>query len=102
MYHSSPYRNKHREQNQRNERSPRNQLRTSKHMSQLFQQGKDKDLTSFYWQNGYGAFSISPSHVESVRGYIAARAEHHRHESFPESGSGQAGGISPAMQEIWR
>ena len=43
-----------------------------------------KELTSFYWQKGYGAFSISPSHVESVREYIATQAEHHRHESFQE------------------
>ena len=28
---------------------------------------KDRELSSFYWQKGYGAFSISPSHVESVR-----------------------------------
>ncbi|TDI94664.1 MAG: transposase [Caldithrix sp.] len=36
------------------------------------------------WQKGYGAFSISPSHVESVRECIAAPAKHHRHESFQD------------------
>ena len=41
-------------------------------------------LSSFRWQNGYGAFSISPSHVEDVRNYILGQTEHHRHESFKD------------------
>ena len=41
-------------------------------------------LSAFHWQNGYGAFSISPSHVEDVRNYIAKQGEHHRHESFQD------------------
>jgi putative transposase len=45
---------------------------------------KAKDLASFYWQNGYGAFSISPSHVEQLRDYIAKQEEHHRHVTFQE------------------
>ena len=45
---------------------------------------QDGLLKSFYWQNGYGAFSISPSHVEAVREYIAGQEEHHRHESFQD------------------
>src|SRR5438034_8041869 len=32
---------------------------------------KAADLADFYWQNGYGAFSISPRHVEPLRQYIA-------------------------------
>jgi REP element-mobilizing transposase RayT len=39
-------------------------------------------LSSFYWQAGYGAFSLSPSHVEPVRRYIATQEEHHRRETF--------------------
>jgi REP element-mobilizing transposase RayT len=38
----------------------------------------------FYWQNGYGAFSISPSHVDPVIGYIDNQVEHHRHESYQD------------------
>ncbi len=41
-------------------------------------------LAAFHWQDGYGAFSISPSHVEIVKQYIANRPEHHRQESFQE------------------
>lgn len=41
-------------------------------------------LSSFHWQAGYGAFSISPSYVGKVRNYIATQAEHHHHESFQD------------------
>ena len=42
------------------------------------------NLSAFHWQNGYGAFSISPSHVEPARSYIQNQQEHHREESFQE------------------
>ncbi len=45
---------------------------------------KSPDLGDFYWQNGYGAFSVSPSHVEPLRTYIANQAEHHHTQSFQE------------------
>ena len=32
----------------------------------------------FFWQGGYGAFSVSQSNVEQVRAYLAAQQEHHR------------------------
>lgn len=36
------------------------------------------------WQEGYGAFSVSPSHREIVRNYIAKQEEHHRRRTFQE------------------
>jgi REP element-mobilizing transposase RayT len=36
----------------------------------------------FAWQRGYGAFSVSPMHVEAVRKYIRNQAEHHKHADF--------------------
>jgi putative transposase len=36
----------------------------------------------FAWQAGYGEFSVSPIHVESVREYIRQQPEHHRQEDF--------------------
>jgi REP element-mobilizing transposase RayT len=36
------------------------------------------------WQNGYGAFSVSESNVETVTAYIINQAEHHRKFSFQE------------------
>jgi putative transposase len=41
-------------------------------------------LNNFHWQNGYGAFSASPSNVEQVKEYIANQEEHHRKRSFQE------------------
>jgi REP element-mobilizing transposase RayT len=40
------------------------------------------ELMSFYWQNGFGAFSISPKHVEALTQYIANQEEHHKDETF--------------------
>jgi REP element-mobilizing transposase RayT len=45
---------------------------------------KSIDLRDFYWQNGYGAFSVSPAHVEPLREYIIKQEEHHREESFQD------------------
>ena len=39
---------------------------------------------AFGWQEGYGAFTVSPSHRESVRDYIARQEEHHRKRTFQE------------------
>lgn len=38
----------------------------------------------FSWQDGYGAFSVSPSQVEIVRGYIQNQEEHHRKRDFEQ------------------
>ena len=38
----------------------------------------------FSWQEGYGAFSVSPSQVSVVKRYIENQEEHHRKRSFEE------------------
>ena len=38
----------------------------------------------FAWQEGYGAFSVSPSQVPVVKEYIRQQAEHHRKRSFED------------------
>jgi REP element-mobilizing transposase RayT len=52
---------------------------SSKHIKTL-----DERLQSFSWQKGYGLFSVSPTHVPSVREYIENQEEHHRVKSFQE------------------
>jgi putative transposase len=42
------------------------------------------DFRGFHWQAGYGAFSVSHSHVEQVRSYIGRQEEHHRRHSFQD------------------
>jgi putative transposase len=36
----------------------------------------------FQWQDGYGAFSYSPSHIDNVIKYINNQEEHHKKKSF--------------------
>ena len=38
----------------------------------------------FAWQEGYGAFTVSQSHIEAVKKYIANQEEHHRKRTFQE------------------
>ncbi len=38
----------------------------------------------FKWQEGYGAFSVSPSQMETVSTYIRNQAKHHAKRSFEE------------------
>ena len=45
---------------------------------------KGEKLSDFQWQNGYGAFSVSQSHVERVTQYIRNQKEHHRKRTFQE------------------
>jgi putative transposase len=45
---------------------------------------KEHGRPGFYWQNGYGAFSVSPSNVPQVSAYIANQEEHHRAKTFQD------------------
>jgi REP element-mobilizing transposase RayT len=45
---------------------------------------KEKIHPAFYWQNGYGAFSVSPSNLDQVKRYIENQEQHHRTLSFQE------------------
>jgi putative transposase len=42
----------------------------------------DKGINDFYWQKGYGAFSIGQSQVETVVNYIKRQKEHHQKQDF--------------------
>jgi REP element-mobilizing transposase RayT len=41
-------------------------------------------FAGFFWQAGFGAFSVSQSQVEDVRIYIRNQREHHRGKSFQD------------------
>jgi putative transposase len=45
---------------------------------------KGEVYQNFYWQGGYGAFSINPSEVDVVVNYIRNQKEHHRKKTFEE------------------
>jgi putative transposase len=41
-------------------------------------------LSEFHWQQGYGAFSVIPSHVKALKQYVSNQEAHHRTESFQD------------------
>ncbi|MEO6870418.1 MAG: IS200/IS605 family transposase [Ginsengibacter sp.] len=43
-----------------------------------------KFCNGFHWQEGYGAFSYSHSHLSNVSNYIMNQKEHHRKTTFKE------------------
>jgi putative transposase len=45
---------------------------------------KGKAYRNFYWQSGYGAFSVSQSNVAQVVRYLEEQKEHHRKRTFQE------------------
>ena len=45
---------------------------------------KEKFDRRFLWQEGYAAFTVSPTATDAVRRYIANQEEHHRKVSFVE------------------
>ena len=45
---------------------------------------KGSEYEKFYWQNGYGGFSIHPDQVEIIKNYISKQEEHHKKTLFKE------------------
>jgi putative transposase len=41
-------------------------------------------LRKFHWQNGYGAFSVSQSHVGRVCKYVEGQERHHQRTTFQD------------------
>ena len=42
------------------------------------------DAGAFWWQGGYGAFTVSHSGIEAVRTYILNQEEHHRSRTYED------------------
>ena len=43
-----------------------------------------ESLQHFYWQSGYGAFSVNPAELDAVISYIEQQAAHHTSRIFQE------------------
>ncbi len=41
-------------------------------------------ILKFRWQDGYGAFTVSPSQSDKIVRYISLQAEHHRTRTFQD------------------
>lgn len=46
--------------------------------------GREPRYRGFFWQRGYGAFSVSSSQLAAVLKYVDAQEEHHRTRTFEE------------------
>jgi len=45
---------------------------------------KGERYRDFYWQDGYGIFSVNPSEIDKVVEYIEGQGEHHKQRTFQE------------------
>ena len=59
-------------------------LEEVKKSSSKWMKTKGKKYTSFYWQDGYAAFSVNPKQVEVVIRYISNQKEHHKKNSYQD------------------
>ena len=59
-------------------------VRDIKNNSSNFVNEKKWVKGKFAWQEGYGAFSYSHSHIDKVYNYILNQERHHKKKTFPE------------------
>lgn len=45
---------------------------------------KGASYSTFYWQGGYGIFSVNPSEIDKVTDYIKKQEEHHQRRDFQD------------------
>lgn len=57
-------------------------LEEIKKSSSKWIKSKGAEYAHFYWQDGYGAFSVSPSQLETVKNYIRNQKVHHQKVNF--------------------
>ena len=55
-----------------------------KKSSSKWMKTQGSQYANFYWQSGYGAFSVSPKQVDTVVKYIATQKEHHSKKTFQQ------------------
>ncbi len=59
-------------------------ISTIKADSSKWMKTKHPSLSNFYWQTGYGAFSVNATDVDNVIAYIADQHIHHTKLTFQE------------------
>jgi len=55
-----------------------------KKSSSKWMKTQGEKYSEFYWQDGYGAFSVNPSEIEIVKAYILNQEERHKTMTFKE------------------
>lgn len=59
-------------------------LEEVKRSSSKWIKSKGKEYEDFYWQDGYGIFSVNPYELEVVVRYIANQKPHHEKKDFKQ------------------
>ncbi len=59
-------------------------MRIIKKESSVFINESGFTTKKFQWQEGYGAFSVSHIHLETIKNYIAHQQQHHSNMSFSD------------------
>ena len=57
----------------------------------------------FYWQRGYGMFSVSPTHLKDAEDYVRNQDEHHQNKTFQDELRGflERYGIAYDEKYVW-
>jgi putative transposase len=61
-----------------------NLLESLKRQSSKWIKTKGSIYSNFYWQNGYGIFSVNPSNIYKVKNYIITQENHHKKKTFKD------------------
>ena len=61
-----------------------NLLEELKKQSSKWIKTKGNAYSNFYWQDGYGVFSVNPTQIDVVVDYIRNQEEHHKTLSFQD------------------
>lgn len=59
-------------------------LEETKKRSSKWIKGEGEAYQTFYWQEGYGAFSVNPTEMDRVVDYISNQHEHHKTRTFQD------------------
>ena len=59
-------------------------IKEIKTSTSVWLKNKENNLTNFHWQNGYGVFSLSPSHLQRLCTYITNQENHHKQITFKD------------------
>lgn len=59
-----------------------NLLEEVKKQSSKWIKTKGSAYSDFYWQDGYGIFSVNPAEIDVVVNYISNQEEHHQKKTF--------------------
>jgi REP element-mobilizing transposase RayT len=64
--------------------SPIEFVEQTKRESSKFVKTLGARFSEFYWQRGYGMFSVGPAHRQEAVDYVRHQEEHHRAKTFQE------------------